>query len=109
MTETEFIEEALKLFTAVEDAVDASDWDMDASRSGNVLTLEADSGEQIVINQHVPTQQMWLATRAGGLHFSLEDGVWKNTRGGKDFWEALGEAICFVLGRPVEISRQLRS
>ena len=37
----------------------------ECDRSGNVLTIEADSGEQIVINRHTPTQQMWLCHAKG--------------------------------------------
>lgn len=69
MTETEFLEASEALMQQVENAVDAAELDVECDRTGNVLTIEADSGEQIVINRHTPTQQMWLATRKGGLHF----------------------------------------
>lgn len=103
MNETQFIEASETLMQAVEDAVDQAGIDVDASRAGNVLTLEADSGEEVVINRHTPTFQMWVASRKGGLHFELKDGVWVNTRGGQTFWQALNEALTFACSEPVEL------
>ena len=103
MTETEFLEASEALMRAVENAVDAAGLDVECDRSGNVLTLEGDSGEQVVINRHGPTQQMWLATRKGGLHFENKDGQWLNTRDGTSFESALEAALGFVCGEAVEI------
>ncbi len=104
MTETEFLEASEALMQAVEDAVDACGLDLDCDRSGNVLTLEGDNGEQIVINRHTPTGQMWLATRKGGLHFENKDGRWLNTRDGTTFESALSEAVRFVCGPQASIT-----
>lgn len=103
MNETQFIEASETLMQAVEDAVDQAGIDVEASRSGNVLTLEADNGEQVVINRHTPTSQMWVASRKGGLHFELQDGVWVNTRGGQTFWQAVNEALTFVCHEPIAL------
>lgn len=103
MNETQFVEASEALMQAVEDAVDAAGLDVDATRAGNVLTLEADSGEQVVINRHTPTSQMWVASRKGGLHFECVDGKWVNTRGGEDFWQAVNDALSFAVGEPVNI------
>ena len=45
MTETEFVERAEALFAGIETALDAAGADVETDRSGNVLTIEADSGE----------------------------------------------------------------
>lgn len=103
MNETQFIEATEGLMQAVEDAVDAAGIDVDATRAGNVLTLEADSGEQVVINRHTPTFQMWVASRKGGLHFEYKDGQWINTRGGQTFWQALNEALSFACEETIEL------
>ena len=47
MTETEFLEASEALMQQVENAVDAAELDVECDRTGNVLTIEADSGEQI--------------------------------------------------------------
>ncbi len=105
MTETEFLEAAEKLFERVENIIDEDGLDVDSDRAGNVLTLEADNGEQVVINLHAPTQQVWLASRQGGLHFMLEDGIWRSTRDKVSFWSALSRALTFVTGEPVTITQ----
>ena len=76
MTETEFLEASEALMQQVENAVDAAELDVECDRTGNVLTIEADSGEQIVINRHTPTQQMWLATRKGVLYRRYKKRRW---------------------------------
>ena len=92
MTETEFVERAEALFAGIETAP-----------SGNVPTIEPDSGEEAVVNLHTPTQQVWLASRKGGLHFSYDNGRWISTRDGRDFWDALSEAVSFITGESVAV------
>lgn len=104
MTETEFLEASEALMQAVENAVDEAGLDVECDRSGNVLTIEGDSGEQVVINRHGPTLQMWLATRKGGRHFEEKDGRWLDTRSGADFAEALDEGLTFVCGESVHLT-----
>ena len=101
MTETEFVERAEALFAGIETALDAAGADVETDRSGNVLTIEADSGEEAVVNLHTPTQQVWLASRKGGLHFSYDNGRWISSRDGRDFWDALSEAVSFITGESV--------
>lgn len=103
MTETEFVERAEALFAGIETALDAAGADVETDRSGNVLTIEADSGEKAVVNLHTPTQQVWLASRKGGLHFSYDNGRWISTRDGRDFWDALSEAVSFITGESVAV------
>ena len=85
MTETEFVERAEALFAGIETALDAN------------------SGEEAVVNLHTPTQQVWLASRKGGLHFSYDNGRWISTRDGRDFWDALSEAVSFITGESVAV------
>ena len=103
MTETEFVERAEALFAGIETALDAAGADVETDRSGNVLTIEADSGEEAVVNLHTPTQQVWLASRNGGLHFPYDNGRWISTRDGRDFWDALSEAVSFITGESVAV------
>lgn len=103
MTETEFVERVEALFAGIETALDAAGADVETDRSGNVLTIEADSGEEAVVNLHTPTQQVWLASRKGGLHFSYDNGRWISTRDGRDFWDALSEAVSFITGESVAV------
>ena len=97
------VERAEALFAGIETALDAAGADVETDRSGNVLTIEADSGEEAVVNLHTPTQQVWLASRKGGLHFSYDNGRWISTRDGRDFWDALSEAVSFITGESVAV------
>ena len=103
MNETQFIEATEALMDDIEDALERSGLDADVDRSGNVMNIEFDNGEQVVVNRHGPTQQMWLASRRGGLHFSLQQGQWLCTRTAEDFWKALSETVSGVCGQSVEL------
>lgn len=100
MNQTLFIEKAEALLRRVEDADELSMAETD--RSGNVLTIEFDSGEQIVINIQTPMQQVWLASRpTGGYHFSCgEDGRWVDSSS-RGFWQVLAEAASRLSGEAV--------
>ncbi len=103
MQQTLFIEKAESLLRAVEDAEELSM--AEADRSGNVLTVEFDDGEQIVINIQNPTQQVWLASRAsGGFHFSFDGSRWLDSDG-DDFWTVLERAVRLISGETVTFRR----
>ena len=104
MTETEFLEASEALMQQVENAIDAAGLDVECDRSGNVLTIEADSGEQIVINRTPPPQQLRLATRKGGMDCENVDGKWRNRRDATTFESALNVALSFVCEENVSLS-----
>lgn len=104
MDETKFFEAAERLFSRVEDAIDRNCDDVETLRQGHVLTLECDSGLQIVLNVHVPTRQVWMADRQGGLHFELAQNQWLSTRTKEDFWSALNKKLTVALAHPVSLS-----
>lgn len=98
MTETEFLARAHAVLETIERQVD--DWntnddvDIEASLSGNVLTLVFENGEHVVINSQAAMQEIWVAARSGGFHYRLIDGnAWRDTRGGPDLADALSQ-IC---------------
>ncbi len=104
MLEAEFDELSEKLFSKIEDAVDELDLDVESSRAGNVLTLETESGEQIVINRHTPTFEVWLASRAGGSRFFYENGTWLSSKDKETtIWSSLSQALSYVLAQPVTL------
>ena len=55
----------------IEDVLEATDLNVDVDRSGNVMTIAFDNGEEVVINRHGPTQQMWLASATGAFTLPL--------------------------------------
>ena len=52
MTESEFLQHSDGLLAYIEDQIDEQGLDFDCQRSGNVLTIEADDGTQIIVNRH---------------------------------------------------------
>ncbi len=104
MNETQFLEATQQLMDQVEEALARAGLDADVDREGNVMTIEFDNGEQVVINRHGPTQQMWLASRRGGLHFALTDGAWRCTRTAEDFWPALSRVVSQASGADAALS-----
>ena len=104
MTESEFLQHSDALFADIEDQIDEGGWDFDCQFSGNVLTLEADDGSQIIVNRHTPNQELWIAAKSGGYHFAERDGHWLATRDGSEFFTVLSEALSAAAGEEVVIT-----
>jgi CyaY protein len=105
MTETEFLQRAEEVLTAIERAIDATGADIEAARSGNVLTLELGNGSKVVVNSQAPMQQMWVAGRQGAFHYAWRDGAWHDTRDGSELFAALSRLLSTQGGEPVVIGR----
>jgi CyaY protein len=101
MTETEFNELAESILDAVEAAVESTGADIEATRTGNVLTLELADRSKVVVNSQSPMQQVWVAAKSGGFHFALRDGQWRDTRDGSELFAALSRVISGQGGEPV--------
>jgi CyaY protein len=93
MNESEFLNISDAVFDRIESALDAGEFDVDVNRNGNVLEIEFDDGAKIVINRHLPNQEIWLAARSGGFHYRRVDGNWRNTRDGGDFFAQFSEIV----------------
>lgn len=104
MTESEFIRRSEMLFEHIEDTIDENGWDFDCQFAGNVLTIEADDGTQIIVNRHTPNQELWIAAKSGGYHFAEQNGRWLATRDGREFFAVLNEALSAASGETVSIS-----
>jgi CyaY protein len=101
MTETEFNDLAESILDAVEAAVESTGADIEATRSGNVLTLELADRSKVVVNSQTPMQQIWVAAKSGGFHFALQDGQWRDTRDGSELFAALSRVVSAQGGEPV--------
>lgn len=93
MSESEFLAVADGVLDAVEAgferAAEMADVDIECSRSGNVLEIEFDNRSKIIVNTQAPMQEIWVAARAGGFHYRLNDGRWLDTRDGSELFAAL--------------------
>lgn len=103
MTESEFLIISERTLQQIQNALDNLNEDWDIDRVGNVLTIEFDDGFQIVLNKQAPTQQIWLASRKGGMHFQYRDGSWLEEHSGKELKQQLQALIAFKLGHAIEL------
>ena len=103
LAESDYQARAAAVFASVESTLDR--WldddviDIDAHRTGGLLELAFPGGGRIVLNTQPPLQEIWLAARSGGLHFRCVGGRWIDTRGQREFFEALSECATEEAGK----------
>lgn len=79
--------------------------DVDAARTGSMLTLTLPNRSQLIINAQPPLHEIWLAARRGGFHFKLHaDGRWLDGRSQGDFWTVLSECLQEQSGQSLQFS-----
>ena len=93
MTETEFLERADAEINRLQDLIENDYEDADCTRSGNVLSIELESGAQIVVNIQTPMQEIWLASHLGGMHFEPTTQGWINPRDGRKLEASARQAV----------------
>lgn len=97
MTETEFVVRADRTLAAIgsalDDALAASDADVDWSLNDGILAIECEDGSKVIINRHVPNREIWVAARSGGFHFGIEGAGWRDTRGGAELGAKLARLL----------------
>ncbi len=86
MNNTEYHQLVDKEWVRIEEAIDSSEADIDYETIGNVMNLEFDDSSQIVINKQEPMQQIWLASKSGGFHFSYINKQWICSKTGSEFF-----------------------
>jgi len=101
MSESEFIEAVETTLAAIEHAVDASEIDIEASRAGNVLTLELSNGSKVIVNSQGPMQQMWVAGKSGAFHYARNGDQWLDTRDGSELFASLSRLISAQSGEAI--------
>jgi CyaY protein len=103
MTEREFLDACERLLAAIEDGLDRSGVDVQTERSDNILQIEFEDDSMIVVNGNAPLREIWVAARAGGLHFRLTDGRWLDTRDGRELFESLSRLVTQQSGATVAL------
>ena len=105
LTDRDYHVKASAVLAAVEAAVDL--WlqddvvDIDTHRTGGLLEMSFPNGSKIVLNTQPPLHELWLAARAGGFHYKYTDGAWRDTRSGRELFEALSACASEQAGRPL--------
>ncbi|OGI55916.1 MAG: iron donor protein CyaY, partial [Candidatus Muproteobacteria bacterium RBG_19FT_COMBO_61_10] len=72
-----------RVLLRIEQAVEDSGVDIDFENAGDILTLEFSNGSKIIINKQSAANQIWVAARAGGFHYSFDaaKNLWINDQG----------------------------
>ncbi len=94
MNEKQFHASADQLMLAIEEAIDDSGADLDYENSAGMLTITVEAnGSQLILSRQPAIGELWLAIRAGGLHFTCRDGVWVSTVDGQPLLDRLNQAL----------------
>lgn len=104
MNETEFLHYSDRIFAHIEDEIEQGGWDLDCQSQGNVLTIEADDGTQIIVNRHTPNQELWIAAKSGGHHFAYKNGQWLSARDNSEFFAVLSDVLSAAVEQSVSIA-----
>lgn len=105
MTDGEYLANTNAVLASVEAAIDA--WlegdvvDIDAHRTGGLLEMHFPNGSVLVLNTQPPLQEIWLAARSGGFHYKFTDGAWRDTRDGRELFDALSACASEQAGQPL--------
>lgn len=107
MNESEFLARCGTILDNLEsqsdDWVSMHDLDIEAHRSGNVLTLVFDDSIHVVVNSQTPMREMWVAAPSGGFHYRFDGQLWNDTRGGPHMAEALSQIVSEATGKPIRV------
>ncbi len=106
MNEAEFHRQVSQILLRVEQAVEDSGVDIDFENAGDILTLEFTNGSKVIINKQAAANQIWVAARAGGFHFSFDAGkkLWLNDQGGEELFTQLSRLASEQAGVGVNLA-----
>lgn len=106
MQEPEFNQRVDEILLQIENAIDESGADIDFETAGGILTLTFDNASKIIINRQTPLRQIWVATRAGGFHFALDQqsGHWLEQDNGTELFSALSHHCSEQAGEAVSLN-----
>ncbi|MES2685823.1 MAG: iron donor protein CyaY [Pseudomonadota bacterium] len=105
MTDLDYLDHAEAALKAIETACDRindeTDADVDNQRTGGMVTLSFANRSQIIVNLQKPLQEIWLAARAGGFHYKLVDGQWRDTKDDSELFAGLSRYASEQAGQPL--------
>ena len=91
-----------RIESTVDRWLDADVIDIDAARTGGMITLTLPNRSQLIINTQPPLHELWLAARQGGFHFRYGGQQrWLDTRTGDDFFAVLSACASEQAGTPL--------
>jgi CyaY protein len=93
MTDLEYHARTSAVLASIEARVDG--WlqddvvDIDTQRTGGLLEMSFPNGSKIIVNTQPPLHEIWLAARSGGFHYKFDGAAWRDTRDGRELFDAL--------------------
>ena len=108
LSDAEYHAKALAVLAGVEACADA--WlqddvvDIDTHRTGGLLEMSFPNGSKIVLNTQPPLRELWLAARSGGFHYKFVAGAWRDTRDGRELFEALSACASEQAGQALHFT-----
>ena len=105
LTDAEYAARTNAVLASVEASVDvwleADVVDIDAHRTGGLLEMSFPNRSVIVLNTQPPLHEIWLAARSGGFHYRFANGAWRDTRDGRELFDALSACASEQAGKPL--------
>jgi CyaY protein len=106
MNETDFLRLTAQTLSRIEQAIEKAGLDFEQPADG-ILEIEFDDASKIVINRHGAAQEIWVAARTGGFHFSHDGLVWRDTRDKSELSARLADLIEIQGGGTVDFGGPL--
>jgi CyaY protein len=105
MTESEFNQRVDDIIERIEEAVDDSGANIDFETAGGILTLLFEDNSKIIINRQTPVQQIWVAAKSGGFHFSYDEAQdqWRKDSDEQELFTALSQYCSQQSGEQLEL------
>ncbi len=108
MTDLEYHAKASAVLASIEACVDG--WlqndvvDIDTQRTGGLLEMSFPNGSKIIMNTQPPLHEIWLAARSGGFHYKFVDDMWRDTRDGRELFDALSACASEQAAQPLRFA-----
>ncbi len=103
MTESQFLDAADAMLAQIESTIEQSAAEAQCSLTAQVLTIDFDDGTTMVVNAQTPMRQLWLASRAGAMHFGYDGAAWRDLRSGEEFFDAVSRLVSQHVGRKLDL------
>ena len=91
------------LGTVLDATIDAGDADVDWTLNDGVLTIDCGPSGKLIVNRHLPNQEIWVAAKSGGFHFRAAGGTWRDSRTGEELGAALKRLMRTQAGIAVDV------
>lgn len=108
MDESRYSQLVSAIFRRLVEAADKLDPDvLEASTSGDMVSLAGANGQKCVVSTQRAVRQIWVAGKGLGIHFSYDEASasWKDDKGkGIELFSFVNEVVEHISGGPLPLS-----